>query len=73
MASGVVVAVIAAGPLWAAQLRGFLLADLDRPLRDAESWMTQNAPADSRMLVDDAMWVDLVRAGFERENVVWYY
>lgn len=25
------------------------------------------------MLVDDAMWVDLVRAGFERENVVWYY
>jgi len=73
VASGVVVAVIAAGPLWAAQLRGFLLADLDRPLRDAESWMTQNAPADSRMLVDDAMWVDLVRAGFERENVVWYY
>lgn len=73
VASGLVVAVIAAGPLWAAQLRGFLLADLDRPLRDAESWMTQNAPADSRMLVDDAMWVDLVRAGFERENVVWYY
>ncbi len=25
------------------------------------------------MLVDDAMWVDLVRAGFERENVVCYY
>ncbi|WP_278102838.1 hypothetical protein AB0870_15670 [Microbacterium proteolyticum] len=73
VASGLVVAVIAAGPLWAAQLRGFLLADLDRPLRDAESWMTQNAPADARMLVDDAMWVDLVRAGFERENVVWYY
>lgn len=73
VASGLVVAVIAAGPLWAAQLRGFLLADLDRPLRDAEAWMTQNAPADSRMLVDDAMWVDLVRAGFERENVVWYY
>ncbi len=72
-AVGLIVAVLAAGPLWAAQLRGFLLADLDRPLRDAEAWMTQNAPADSRMLVDDAMWVDLVRAGFERENVVWYY
>jgi intracellular septation protein A len=73
IAVGLIVAVLAAGPLWAAQLRGFLLADLDRPLRDAEAWMTQNAPADSRMLVDDAMWVDLVRAGFERENVVWYY
>lgn len=72
-ASGLVVALVAAGPLWATQLRGFLLADLDQPLRDAEAWMTQNAPADARMLVDDAMWVDLVRAGFERENVVWYY
>lgn len=73
MAVGLAVALIAAGPLWAAQLRGFLLADLDRPLRDAESWMTQNASGDARMLVDDAMWVDLVDAGFARENVVWYY
>ncbi|WP_144784180.1 glycosyltransferase [Microbacterium sp. BH-3-3-3] len=73
LASGLIVALLAAGPLWAAQLRGFLLADLDRPLRDAETWMTQNAPGDARMLVDDAMWVDLVDAGFDRENVVWYY
>ncbi|PNW09307.1 glycosyltransferase [Microbacterium testaceum] len=73
LASGLIVALCAAGPLWAAQLRGFLLADLDRPLRDAEAWMTQNAPGDARMLVDDAMWVDLVRSGFDRENVVWYY
>ncbi|KAA9108400.1 ArnT family glycosyltransferase [Microbacterium rhizomatis] len=73
IAAGLVVAVIAAGPLWTAQLRGFLLADLDRPLRDAEAWMAQNAPRDSRMLVDDAMWVDLVDEGFDRENVVWYY
>jgi len=73
LASGLVVALVAAGPLWATQLRGFLLADLDRPLRDAESWMTQNASGDARMLVDDAMWVDLVDAGFARENVVWYY
>ncbi|MBB3157893.1 intracellular septation protein A [Microbacterium proteolyticum] len=73
LASGLLVALVSAGPLWAAQLRGFLLADLDRPLRDAEAWMTQNAPGDARMLVDDAMWVDLVDAGFGRENVVWYY
>ncbi|MFF0909572.1 hypothetical protein ACFWZW_02645 [Microbacterium enclense] len=73
VASGLLVALVAAGPLWAAQLRGFLLADLDRPLRDAEAWMTQNAPGDARILVDDAMWVDLVDAGFTREDVVWYY
>jgi hypothetical protein len=23
--------------------------------------------------VDDALWVDLVRAGFARQNVIWYY
>lgn len=73
LAVGLTVALVAAGPLWTAQLRGFLLADLDRPLRDAEAWMTQHAPADSRMLVDDAMWVDLVDAGFARKDVVWYY
>ena len=73
VAAGLVVALVAGGPLWTAQLRGFLLADLDRPLRDAEAWMAENAAADSRMLVDDAMWVDLVDEGFARENVVWYY
>lgn len=73
IAAGLVVALVAAAPLWTTQLRGFLLADLDRPLRDAETWMAQNAPRDSRMLVDDAMWVDLVDEGFARENVVWYY
>ncbi|WP_405372323.1 MULTISPECIES: ArnT family glycosyltransferase [unclassified Microbacterium] len=73
LAGGLVVALAAAGPLWTTQLRGFLLADLDRPLRDAELWMQTNAAPDSRMLVDDAMWVDLVDEGFTRENVVWYY
>lgn len=73
LTAGLLVALVAAGPLWTTQLRGFLLADLDRPLRDAEEWMATNAAADSRMLVDDAMWVDLVDEGFTRENVVWYY
>ena len=71
--AGLLVAAVVAGPAWGAQLRGFLAADLDRPLRDAEAWMIANASADARMLVDDAMWVDLVRAGFTREDVVWYY
>jgi 4-amino-4-deoxy-L-arabinose transferase-like glycosyltransferase len=73
LAAGLAVALVAAVPLWSTQLRGFLLADLDEPLRDAETWMTENAAPESRMLVDDAMWVDLVDAGFARENVVWYY
>jgi hypothetical protein len=67
------VAVVAVVPLWAVQLRGFLDADLDAPMRNAETWVEQNVPTDSRLLVDDAVWVDLVNAGFARENVIWFY
>ncbi|GAA4708912.1 4-amino-4-deoxy-L-arabinose transferase [Promicromonospora umidemergens] len=67
------VGALTAAPLWTTQLRGFLLADLDRPMRSAQEWLTQNVSRDQRLIVDDAMWVDLVQAGWDRENVVWYY
>ena len=68
-AIGAVVAV----PLWTTQLRGFVLADLDEPLRGAQEWLIENASTDQRVIVDDAMWVDLVKAGWDRDNVIWYY
>ncbi|MET0303963.1 MAG: hypothetical protein ABW040_07910 [Microbacteriaceae bacterium] len=67
------VAGAALAPLWFVQLRGLLLADLDQPMRQAQSWVAANVPEDSRLIVDDAMWVDLVEQGRDRENVVWYY
>ncbi|GAA4670351.1 ArnT family glycosyltransferase [Frondihabitans cladoniiphilus] len=67
------VAIAAIVPLWTTQLRGFLKADLDAPMVSAESWVTDNVPKNSRLLVDDSMWVDLVKAGFARDNVVWFY
>lgn len=67
------VALAAAVPLWTVQLRGFLLADLDSPLRSAETWAIDNIPHSNRMIVDDTMWVDLVKAGWSRDNVLWYY
>jgi 4-amino-4-deoxy-L-arabinose transferase-like glycosyltransferase len=76
--AGIVVVAAAAGavvatPAWAGQLRGFLAADLDRPARDATAWLEANADRQQRLIVDDSMWVDLVEAGWDRENVVWYY
>lgn len=68
-----VAAVAAAVPLWGAQLRGFLFADLDAPMRSAVAWVGDNVPKGDRLIVDDSMWVDLVRQGRERRNVVWYY
>jgi intracellular septation protein A len=67
------IAALAVVPLWATQLRGFLLADLDQPMRQAEQWVETNVQRDSTIVVDDAMWVDLVRAGFDRDDVIWYY
>jgi hypothetical protein len=72
-ATTVAVAVAVATPIWTAQLRGLLLADLDAPTRQAQAWVEQNVGHDQRLIVDDALWVDLVRAGFERDDVVWYY
>lgn len=76
VATAVLAAVLAtavAAPMWAIQLRGLLLADLDQPMRQAQTWVESNVDRDYRIIVDDAMWVDMVDAGFPRENVVWYY
>ena len=67
------VAVVAAVPMWGGQLRGLLRADLDLPARQAETWVEQNVDHSYRLVVDDSMWVDFVRAGFPRNNVTWYY
>ncbi|KQO62963.1 ArnT family glycosyltransferase [Curtobacterium sp. Leaf261] len=69
MAAALVVAV----PLWTGQLRGFFLTNLDQPMQQAETWVGDNVDKSSRLLVDDAMWVDLVNDGFARNNVIWYY
>ncbi len=73
----VVVAALIAGilgaPDWISQQRGLFIGPLDRPVAQAETWIERNVPHSARMTVDDAFWVDLVRAGFPRDNVVWYY
>ncbi len=66
-------ALVVAVPLWGTQLRGFLFGNLDLPMQQAEQWVGDNVSKSSRLLVDDAMWVDLVDDGFARNNVVWYY
>ncbi|TFV89998.1 glycosyltransferase family 39 protein [Blastococcus sp. CT_GayMR16] len=62
-----------AGASWQAPLDALLTTDQDRPMRQAQEWLEEHADRDDRLIVDDAMWVDLVRAGFDRAGVVWYY
>ena len=60
-------------PLWSDQLRYLLRSDVEDPMRQAVAWIEQNVGPDERLIVDDSMWVDLVRAGFDRDQVVWFY
>ena len=72
-----VVAAVAAGalvaaPLWTMQLSGLLWGEPDEPVREAQAWLADNADAQQRLVVDDAMLIDLVRAGWAGDALVGY-
>ncbi len=51
-----------ASPNWIADYRSLLGDDADTAMRDANRWIVRNMPTDGRLIVDDALWVDLVAA-----------
>jgi hypothetical protein len=59
-------------PLWAVTHHRLSSDGTDTPLRQAEAWITANLPTDQRVIVDDALWVDLVEAGFPAGNLAGY-
>lgn len=76
-----VVALVAASaayvaPRWYDGNRTALTADANAPYRAATSWMATEVPdpAGTRVLVDDAMWLDLVHAGYRPGlGAIWFY
>jgi len=69
-AAPVVVVLAALG--WVTDHRPLLGDDPDAALRDADRWIVQNVPTDRRLIVDDALWVDLVAAGVSTNRLVGY-
>jgi hypothetical protein len=67
------VAVVAVGPQWWRRDRDLVTTDPDRPFRQAEAWIAANVPHQARLLVDDALWVDLVEHGYPPGQVIWFY
>ena len=61
------------GPAWAADLEHDLDASPDTLSRNAERWVERHVPRHAPLLVDDTMWLDFVRDGFNQRDVVWYY
>ncbi|AGB21263.1 PMT family glycosyltransferase, 4-amino-4-deoxy-L-arabinose transferase [Mycobacterium sp. JS623] len=59
--------------LWLPAYHGLLESDRDSSMRQAQRWIEQNVPKTDRLIVDDALWLDLIRDGRDRRNVVWAY
>ncbi|MEU6535266.1 glycosyltransferase family 39 protein [Streptomyces sp. NPDC047000] len=74
------VLVLAAGsyvvPRWYDGDRTAMTADANAPYRAASAWLSTRVddPRDTRVLVDDALWLDLVHAGYRPGlGVIWFY
>jgi hypothetical protein len=71
--AGLAMAVALAVPQWSRRDRDLMTVDQDRPFRQAEAWIASNVPRKARLLVDDALWVDLVERGYRPGQVIWFY
>ncbi|WP_055492284.1 glycosyltransferase family 39 protein [Streptomyces sp. TP-A0356] len=63
-------------PRWYDGDRTALTADANAPYRAASHWLTSQVkdPARTRVLVDDALWLDLVHAGYRPGlGAIWFY
>ncbi|MFF4351579.1 ArnT family glycosyltransferase [Streptomyces sp. NPDC001530] len=74
------VLVVAAGayvvPRWYDGDHTAVTADANAPYRAASSWLKTEVkdPANTRVLVDDALWLDLVHDGYRPGlGVIWFY
>jgi hypothetical protein len=72
LAAGTLVISIAVS-LWLPTYHAVLETDDDASMQQAERWIAGNVPKGDRLIVDDAIWVDLIRQGRERRDVVWAY
>ncbi len=72
LAAGALIVSIAVS-LWLPTYQGLMESDDDASMRQAQRWIEQNVPKTDRLIVDGAFWVDLVRDGRDRRNVVWAY
>ncbi|GHE04291.1 ArnT family glycosyltransferase [Streptomyces alanosinicus] len=63
-------------PHWYDGDRTAVTADANKPYRQASRWLSTKVadPKDTRVLVDDALWLDLVHAGYRPGlGAIWFY
>ena len=59
--------------LWTPSFVSLVRTNQDRAMSGAQQWLLTNAQPKDTIVVDDALWLDLVDAGWPQTNVVWFY
>jgi 4-amino-4-deoxy-L-arabinose transferase-like glycosyltransferase len=70
--AAVAASVVVVGPQWRGSLDRAMTEDQSQPPKQAVAYVTTHIPRGSTLLVDDNIWTDLVRQGFD-PNPVWFY
>ena len=70
--AAVAASVVVVGPQWRGSLNRVMTEDQSQPPKQAVAYVTSHIPRGSTLLVDDNIWTDLVRQGFD-PNPVWFY
>jgi 4-amino-4-deoxy-L-arabinose transferase-like glycosyltransferase len=68
----VVASIVTVGPAWGRGIDRAMTEDHSRPPQQALAYILAHVPRGSILLVDDNLWTDLVRHGFNPDPV-WFY
>jgi hypothetical protein len=69
----IVVAVSLVAPDWQAKLSVLTTVDQDISSRETVDWIAENVSRDNLLIVESALWTDLVQHGFDQPKPVWLY
>lgn len=70
---GVAALVLTMGPWYDVGIRRAMAADADQPFVGAQAWLEDNLEADDWLLVDAALWLDVVESGHPADQTIWFY
>jgi hypothetical protein len=70
--SAVAASVFVVGPIWNRGVHRIMIQDDSQPSKQALDYAVAHIPRGSILLVDDNLWTDLVRRGFN-PNPIWFY
>lgn len=50
-----------------------MATDADQAFASAQGWLAENLTPDDVVLIDGALWLDVVQSGHPVENTIWFY